>query len=284
LLDTSWAVWKPVRVAGLDLAQWLHQQCSEYRFDIGGVFRRDSEHASWPVKARNPAELEQRLSTGGHLLPLPKEPAALANVLEVSIIDFLTARVHMTPGLEVQQGSERGYPDLELAGAALGGGIYAVDIKAARRSDTNADRTQSRITLYTGNTYFRHPSLHWSGTLRPFGEYVGHLDVLMIYTLDLSLSARVRDLELIVQEPWRIASRERSSTTREYIGAVDKIEDLREGRGVFSTPEEFYRYWRRYNFRNSPQVIRQLERLRASQEAELQALRAERSTRTEPSA
>jgi hypothetical protein len=262
-------------VTDLDLAQWLRQQCSEYRFDIGGVFRRDSERAGWPVAARDPEELEQRLATGGHLLPLPKEPAALANVLEVSIVDFLMARVHATSGLVAQQGSERGYPDLEVTGDALGGDFYALDIKAARRA-TNPARTQSRITLYTGNTYFRYPTLHWAGTPRPFGDYAGHFDVLMIYTLDLSLSARVRDLELIVQEPWRIASRERSSTTREYIGAVDNINDLREGRGPFGTSQEFYRYWRAYAFRNSPQVIRQFERLQAAQAVELAALRAER--------
>jgi hypothetical protein len=92
--------------------------------------------------------------------------------------------------------------------------------------------TNSRITLYTGNTYFKHPNLHWPGTFRPFSDYAGHVDILLLYTLNLETRGRAEDLELIVQEPWRIGSKERSSTTREYIGAVTEIERLREGRGT----------------------------------------------------
>ena len=58
-----------------------------------------------------------------------------------------------------------------------------------------------------------------------------------------------------------LASRQRSSTTREYIGAADVIEDLRAGRGEFATPQAFYDYWRAFPFRISQQVQRQLDRL-----------------------
>lgn len=262
-----------------DLAEWLRQQCKDYRFDLGGVFRRDSESASWPIAASNPQELEAALVSGGHLLPLPKESAALANVLEVSIVDFLVARIHQLSGASLQRGSERGYPDLEIAGPAFGDVYHAIDIKAARRADQKAasrprgdrpERTQSRITLYTGNTYFKHPDLHWPGTLRPFNEYATHLDVILIYTLNTQAAHRVENLEVIVQEPWRIASRERSSTTREYIGAVDKIDDLRSGTGPFTTPEQFYKYWRSYHFKISAQVQKQYERAYAEKMRELE--------------
>jgi hypothetical protein len=83
----------------------------------------------------------------------------------------------------------------------------------------------------------------------------------------------VEDLEIIVQEPWRIASRERSSTTREYIGAVTGIDALRSGGGVFATPAEFYDYWRRYPFKVSPQVQTQLQRLLKAAHDELAELR-----------
>jgi hypothetical protein len=134
-------------------------------------------------------------------------------------------------------------------------------------------QTQSRITLYTGNTYFKWPDLHWPGTFRPFAEYATHLDVLMIYTLDTTATERVTDLEVLVQEPWRIASRQRSSTTREYIGAVQNLEDLREGRGEFDTAKAFYKFWRAFPFKVSPQVQRQLNQLLQRQAGELDALR-----------
>lgn len=266
-------------VAGdLDLSTWLRQQCSEYSFGAGGVFLRDSDRATWPLNAGDPVELEACLEAGGHLLPLPKEPAALANILEVSILNFLEARVALVPGAAIQRGTERGYPDLEISGAAFGGGHHAIDVKAARRAKSLA-QTQSRITLYTGNTYFKWPDLHWPGTFRPFNRYASHLDLLLIYTLNETSNARVEDLEVIVQEPWRIASRERSSTTREYIGAVTSIADLRAGRGAFETPAAFYEYWRRFPFKVSPQVQRQLQRLLTSTQQELEVLRRQQAQR-----
>ncbi|RQW99442.1 restriction endonuclease [Micromonospora globispora] len=274
-------------MGAISLIEWLRTQCAEYRYDLGGVFRRDSTSAMWPLLATGPAELEAALGARGHLLPLPKESAALANVLEVSVVDFLLARLDGIDGAEVQRGSERGYPDLEIGGPAFGGGVFAIDVKAARRENAKKTRerghedekTQSRITLYTGNTYFRHPDLHWPGCFRPFNEYAGHLDLILIYTLNPDSTHRVDDLELIVQEPWRIASKERSSTTREYIGAVEKIEDLRQGKGAFATPEAFYKYWRAYHFKVSPQVQKQYERALAAKMRELEQYKAAQQQR-----
>ena len=264
----------------LELRTWLLEQCAGYAFNVGGVFQRESEFSSWPLRASNPSDLERRLAEGGHLLPLPKEPAALANVLETSILSFLTRRVLLIPRARVRPGTERGYPDLEISGPAFGGGFHAVDVKAARRAK-NGRQTQSRITLYTGNTYFKWPDLHWAGTFRPFSEYTSHLDLIMIYTLNPDSNARVEDLEIIVQEPWRIASRERSSTTREYIGAVTDIAALRDGAGVFASPAEFYDFWRKYPFKVSPQVQRQLQRLLKAAQDELAQLRASQSPAAE---
>jgi hypothetical protein len=238
------------------------------------VFRRGSAASTWPLAASSPEDLEALLVAGGHLLPLPKEPAALANILEVSIIGFLVDHLRQMDGATIARGTERGYPDLEISGPAFGGGYHAVDVKAARRAETTGRaRTQSRITLYTGNTYFKWPDLHWPGTFRPFNEYRSHIDVILIYTLNTNSAWRVDDLETVVQEPWCIASRQRSSTTREYIGAVDGLADLREGRGAFSTPKEFYEFWRRYPFKISSQVQNQLDRLVRLQRDEIARLR-----------
>ncbi len=253
---------------GGQLEEWLREQCAEYGYDLRGVFRRRGDHG-WPLSAASEAELEERLAEGGHLLPLPREPAALANVLEVSIVDFLLDRLAGTAGAEGRRGTERGYPDIEVTGGAFGEGFHAVDVKIAqraRRTRGPSTRTQSRITLYTGNTYFRYPQLHWPGTFRPFDDYTTHLDVIGVYTLNQASASRVDDLELIVQQPWRIASRQRSSTTREYIGAVQNIDALRAGRGEFDTPEAFYAYWRRFRFTIGRAVQGQLDKLLAGQQ------------------
>jgi hypothetical protein len=216
------------------------------------------------------SHLFETLVEGGYFLPLPKEPAALANVIEVSLVDYVLRCLEEVPNAEARRGTERGYPDIEISGDAFGGGFHAVDVKVARRAK-NKKRTQSAITLYTGNTYFRWPALDWPLTFRPFNEYVSHLDILAIYTINEKTDARIEEFELIVQEPWRIASRRRSSTTREYIGAVTSLEQLRSGKGEFASQDEFYKYWRKFAFKIGPSIERQLQRAIAKQAAQPRA-------------
>jgi hypothetical protein len=248
----------------LNLIDWLRETCRGYVVEPVAVFRRRGPSAKWPATVQSEQDLFDKLAAGGYLLPLPKEPAALANVVEVSLVDYLLRCLERQPGARARRGTERGYPDIEVSGEPFGGGFHAVDVKVARRAK-NGTRTQSAITLYTGNTYFKWPDLDWAGTFRPFNQYVGHLDILAIYTLNETTDARIEDFEIIVQEPWKIASKQRSSTTREYIGAVTTLDRLRQGKGEFATPEDFYRYWRKYPFKIGPSVNRQLERAIAKQ-------------------
>lgn len=240
----------------VDVQGWLRQQCADFVFHPEGVYVASGEHA-WPLVAADAADLTSQLEAGGHLVSLPKESAALANVIEVALVDFLLDRIEPLPGAEGRRGEERSYPDLEISGELFGGGFHAVDVKLARLNKSGR-QTQSRCTLYTGNTYFKWPTIRWPGMFRPFNDYASHLDIIGVYWLDLSYRGRVRDLELFVHEPWRIASRDRSSTTREYIGAVVDVDALRNGRGAFTAEDEFYRYWRSFPFRVPKAVERQL--------------------------
>jgi hypothetical protein len=243
---------------GMDLLQWLREQCAEFVFLPAGVYVEQGDH-EWPLVAEGPEDLTTKLDEAGHLSPLPKESAALANVIEVALVDFLLDRLSRLPGATGRRGAERSYPDLEISGAAFGSAFHAVDIKMARLAK-NGVQTQSRCTLYTGNTYFKWPTIRWPGMFRPFDAYASHLDIIGVYRLDVEYRGRVRELQLCVQEPWRIASKERSSTTREYIGAVTHVAGLREGRGEFETEAAFYKYWRAYPFRVPKAVERQLQK------------------------
>jgi hypothetical protein len=242
----------------LNLQDWLRQQCTEFVFRPQGVYVASGEH-DWPLTASDANDLTAKLDAGGHLVSLPKESAALANVIEVALVDFLLGRLDRLNGAEGRRGAERSYPDLEISGPVFGGTFHAVDIKMARFASSGR-KTQSRCTLYTGNTYFRHPKICWPGMFRAFDEYASHLDIIGLYRLDLSYRGRVRELELLVFEPWRIASRERSSTTREYIGAVMDAEALRTGKGEFATEADFYTFWRSYPFRVPRAVEQQLQK------------------------
>ena len=246
------------------LLQWLRAAASRYRLEPIAVYRA-GRTPQFPLTAKDEADLQVKLKSGGHFLPLPKEPASLANVLEVSLIEFLLQEIAKIEGAAAKRGTERGYPDIEITGSAFGGAPHAIDIKAARRKVTKGGnlrtQTQSRITLYTGNTYFRYPQLQWSGTFRPFRDYASHLSLIAIYTLNETTDARIEDLELIAHETWRIGSKQRSSTTREYIGAVKRLDDLRAGKGEFQTEEDFYVFWRKYKFKIGDAVKQQLDKL-----------------------
>lgn len=256
------------------LLEWLRKECAVYRYDVVALYSYAGNHP-WPLSAADASELQTKLGAGGHFLPLPKEPAALANILEVSIVDFLIKRLLDVEGGDASRGTERGYPDIEIHGAHFGGGHHAIDVKIAMRGKVAkakpgkpqrvSKNTQSRITLYTGNTYFKYPSVRWPGTFRPFDEYESHLDVIGIYTLNEESNSRVDELELIVQEPWRIASKQRSSTTREYIGAVNEIAALRDGRGEFTSEAVFYQFWRNYPFKIGAATSKLLQKLLAAQ-------------------
>lgn len=251
------------------LVDFLRTLFVDFEPEPYAIFRKTGG-SSVPLSAKTEDDLVKQLDVSGHFIALPKEPAALANIVEVTLVDFMLEKLKSRSDIQLTRGTERGYPDIELDGSAFGGRPYAIDVKVARRKASksgkiNPKRTQSRITLYTGNTYFRYPSLKWSGILRPFDEYAAHIDILVIYTLDESRLSRMRDFEIIIQESWRIGSKERSSTTREYLGAVDDIDRLRAGQGEFATEDEFYTYWRKYPFKTGKTVENELRKLIASQ-------------------
>src|ERR1700677_595097 len=104
----------------LDLLAWLRQQCAQFVFLPAGVYVEQGEH-DWPLVAHDPADLTAKLDQAGHLVSLPKESAALANVIEVALVDFLLERLSDIDGAVGRRGEERSYPDLEVSGDAFGG-------------------------------------------------------------------------------------------------------------------------------------------------------------------
>ena len=192
---------------------------------------------------------------------MPTEPAALANLIEIELREHLVAAAASTPGVEIRLGTERSYPDLELSGPAFEDSCFAADIKCARRAKSGTS-LHNRIALYTGNTYFLWPTLKFSGILRPFDDYAGHIAVLAIYNFHKDRPERISELQMIVHESWRIASTKRASATREYIGSVQDVDRIVAGQGDFESLEEFETHWRASarNWKKSPEAEKLLRR------------------------
>ncbi len=186
------------------------------------------------------------VGSDGTPYPLPTESASMANMLETTLVRHLEEAAQGYDGVEVElPRNDRVYPDIAFKGPALDGQVVACDIKVARRNPANRSRTKSRITLYTGNTYFKDPE-NTRNIQRSFDEYALHLDCVALYDFVEEPKPAVTNVELIVVEPWRIGSKSRSSMTRSYIGAIMDIPAIKAGRGEFPTKEEFYAYWRAY--------------------------------------
>lgn len=204
------------------LKAWLTTVVREYRWRVRGILLDDSR-----------------------VLPLPAEPALIAKVIEVSMIEDLKRKAVGVRGLDVFDDlSGRGYPDLLLTGQALGGRKVAVDVKVARRKPRRIGVptvTQSRITLGPFDSYFRRPEQPIPGVGIAYGDMAWHLDLIILYDY---IDGDVENIETLVVETWRVASRRRSSTTRNYIGAVRNIDAVRAERGEFATQQEFLDFWR----------------------------------------
>lgn len=181
-------------------------------------------------------------TSSGTIIPLNLEPGTLGNIIEGALIAHLKNKLEGRTDVSITEGGNRHYPDLELGGSYFGDTLIALDIKAARRNPKSPHRTKSRITLYTFGTYLRNHGIKYPQTLRPFREYRYHIDLIVVFDVDEEANS-VGDFEVIVVEPWRVASHKVSSTTRDYVGAVMEIDRIRDEQGEFTTQQEFYDFW-----------------------------------------
>ena len=196
----------------------LRKLTKGYTFDVLGLYLADGSHRS-----------------------LPKESSVVGKILELSVKEFLEKKLLQVAQLRVTNGGERSYPDLSFHGDALGGQRWAVDVKCARRNKKGTG-TDSRIAIATYDAdYFRYPMVKAGNIVAPYASYSGHLALIAIYDY---FDATARNVELIVAEKWRIATKAKASGTRCYVAASATLDDLRGERGDFTSEEEFQDYWR----------------------------------------
>ncbi len=201
-----------------EMKAWVREMYSDFVFDIVGF-----------------------ATSTGKIIPLDLEPGTLGNIIEGALIAHLKDKTDKMKDVSVTEGGMRHYPDLELTGEHFKNALVALDIKAARRGK-NPNRTQSRITLYSFGTYLKHQDKKFPQTIRPFADYTHHIDLMAIFDVD-AVANKVNNFELLVVEPWKVASHTASSATRDYVGAVMEIDRIREERGEFKTRQEFYDHW-----------------------------------------
>ena len=130
------------------------------------------------------------------------------------------------------------YPDISFIGKNNGEKI-ALDIKSTYRT---SETTASGFTLGAFTGYFRDRTSKKNITF-PYGEYKKHYVLGIIYTKqDGSV---IKGIEFILQEKYKIASDRPWNGASKDIGSTAKIDELREGSGVFADygVDVFDDYW-----------------------------------------
>lgn len=150
------------------------------------------------------------------------------------------------------------YPDLTFS-HPQSGHKFAVDIKSTYRVD---DESVNGMTLGAFTGYFRQRKSS-KNTLYPYGDYLGHFVLGVIYSRSLDaiderkiftlgelskIPSVIKDFLFFAQPKFRVASARPGSGNTKNIGSITKITDLVNGTGPFhNLGEEVYDdYWMFY--------------------------------------
>ena len=192
------------------------------------------------------------LLNNGSIEPLPREAAVVGKVLEISVKHYLRRHLLQVSNLVcIPASSDRTYPDFTFNGQLIHPHRFAVDLKCARRSK-RGDRTDYPITIGTYDAeYFHYPADNVANIEMPYSSYTAHLAVIALYDY---VDTTARNVELLVVEKWRVATKKRASGTRCYIAAVSEVDHLRREKGEFSSEKEFESFWRSQEVKASKQA------------------------------
>jgi len=204
----------------IDLKRDLEQLFSDFRWKIKGMIDKD-----------------------GNIYPIPPIPQVITGIFQEITKHKVRKFMKDKYGCEIAQGGPREYPEMTLMGGKFGNRKIAIDIKTTRRLSKN------RISGFTVGSfagYFLHPEKQMPGCKFPYGEFDEHWIVGFIYTWnpDTDSLHMISDVEVIVQEKWKIASNSTGTGTTFAIGSIKEVDKLRRGEGIFKDKEEFENYWR----------------------------------------
>ena len=205
----------------IDLKSDLERLFSDFRWKIKGMIDED-----------------------GIIYPIPPIPQVITGIFQEITKHKVKKFMKDKYGCKIVQGGPREYPEMTLMGGKFGNRKIAIDIKTTRRISKN------RISGFTVGSfagYFLHPEKQMPGCKFPYGEFDEHWIVGFIYTWNPGVDSlhMVSDVEVIVQQKWKIASKSTGTGTTFAIGSIKEIDKLRKGEGVFKSKEEFENYWRK---------------------------------------
>lgn len=190
---------------------------------------------------------------------LSSDTKVISKILELHLFPHFVSFAR-DAGYEIELASfQNWYPDLTFVDMARPDIRFAVDLKTTYRDDDHTGFCNG-FTLGSHGEYFINRS-STKNIQYPYGSYAGHFCLGVIYTrerLDTDYETKVytagdvADMPAVIsglicfaEEKWRIASDKGGSGNTANIGSIKKIDDIVNGRGVFSKAGErlFDEYW-----------------------------------------
>lgn len=195
----------------------------------------------------------------GSVYPLGADTKVLSTIFELVSRPAVYNTAAATGYECVEPTVQNHYPDFTFHKGLGAKGKIAIDVKTTYR------RNRKDKFGYTlgGYTSFIRPGNETKNIVFPFSEYSEHWVIGFVYNRIGTKKAQAKhsfkldqiseiplpfeDVEVFVQEKWRIASDRAGSGNTTNIGSISgTIEDFRAGKGPFKSEEEFLDYWQTY--------------------------------------
>ena len=194
-----------------------------------------------------------------NVYPMSTDTKVVSKILEIHLFPhFLTFAKNLNFSLELAE-YQNWYPDLTFISNKNPDIKFAVDLKTTYLDEKNKNFCNG-FTLGSHGEYFTDRTSK-KNIQYPYGEYSGHFCIGVIYSRECfsieedfnifkiedlkKIPAKLKNFTFFAEEKWKIASDNQGSGNTANIGSIKCVDDLIEGRGVFSLAGEeiFNDYW-----------------------------------------
>lgn len=206
--------------------------------------------------------------------PLGTDTKVLSTIFEIIARQSVADYARQSGLLLIDSDKQNYYPDFTLAASHDDTEKIAIDVKTTYKN--NPDDLFG-FTLGSYTSFLRNGT---KNIVFPFQQYKEHWIIGFVYrrvpvdgnaasrrysVADLAeVPAPFSDVEVFVQEKWRIAGDRPGSGNTANIGSIRGVlTDFQQGNGVFENEAEFLEYWRRYGTTAAERPYRNVEEFRS---------------------
>ncbi len=195
----------------------------------------------------------------GRVYPLGSDTKVISTLFEIVARQAIATYAREANLKLVEPHKQNHYPDFTLMRNDLDREKIAIDVKTTYRAGSDSS---FKYTLGSYTSYI-HPASESKNIVFPFSEYRHHWVIGFVYQRAQSKRGSADavysfenlqdvpipfdDVEVFMQEKWRIAGDKAGSGNTANIGSIrGTIQEFADGEGIFDSEDEFLEYWRGY--------------------------------------